>query len=220
VEIQLRTFDAIIFDLDGVILDSEKIWDRGQEIFFGRRGLRYERDRIKPLMSGQSILAGARIMKESFSLPEPPEEIARERVEIVRSLFQGEIPYVAGFEAFFEAVRGDFRTCVATAMEASLLDMVDAKLGLRKRFGGHVYSVADVGHVGKPEPDLFLHAAAQLQAMPVRCLVIEDSPNGIEAARRAGMRCAALTTTYGRERLTGADTIVDSFAQIPLDRAP
>lgn len=212
----MRTFDAIIFDLDGVILDSEKIWDRGQEIFFGRRGIRYERDKIKPLMSGQSILAGARIMKEAFNLPEPPEAVARERVEIVRVLFQGEIPYVPGFEAFFEAVKTAHRTCVATAMEASLLELVDAKLGLRKRFGGHVYSVADVGNVGKPDPDLFLYAARQLESAPARCLVIEDSPNGIEAARRAGMQCVALTTTYPRDLLLGADLIVDAFDQIPL----
>ncbi len=208
---------AILFDLDGVIIDSEKLWDRGQEIFFARRGLPYERERLKHRMSGQSILAGAVVMKEAYNLPESPEDIARERVEIVRTLFQGEIPYVQGFEAFFAKVQGRVKTCVATAMESSLLNMVDGKLGLSRRFIGHVYSVTDVGNVGKPAPDLFLHAAAKLEAAPAECIVIEDSPNGIEAARRAEMGCIALTTTYKRDMLGAADQIVDSFEEIELN---
>lgn len=212
----MKSIQAILFDLDGVIIDSEKIWDRGQEIFFSRRGLPYERERLKHRMSGQSILAGAVVMKETYNLPEPAEAIASERVEIVHALFQGEISYVPGFGTFFAKVNGPYRTCVATAMESSLLDLVDGKLGLRRRFGGHVYSVADVNHVGKPDPALFLHAAAKLETAPAHCVVIEDSPNGIEAARRAGMQCIALTTTYKRDLLIGAGQIVDSFDQIRL----
>ncbi|MBI2061223.1 MAG: HAD family phosphatase [Nitrospirae bacterium] len=212
----MKSLRAILFDLDGVIIDSEKLWDRGQEIFFAGRGLPYERERLKHRMSGQSILAGAVVMKEAYALPETPEEIAQERVKIIRTLFQNEISYVQGFEAFFAEVRNGFKTCVATAMEISLLGMVDAKLGLRRRFSGHVYSVADVGNVGKPAPDLFLHAAAKLATAPKECIVIEDSPNGIEAARRAGMGCIALTTTYRRDLLGGADQIVDSFEEIEL----
>lgn len=215
----MKSIQAILFDLDGVIVDSEKIWDRGQEIFFSRRGLLYERDRLKHRMSGQSILAGAVVMKDTYSLPEPAEAIARERVEIVRALFQSEIPYVSGFETFFTKVNTTYRTCVATAMENSLLDLVDGKLGLRRRFGGHVYSVADVNQVGKPDPALFLYAASKLETAPEECVVIEDSPNGIEAARRAGMGCIALTTTYHRDLLGGAGQIVDSFDEIKLNSA-
>ncbi|MFZ2643579.1 MAG: HAD-IA family hydrolase, partial [Verrucomicrobiia bacterium] len=63
-------------------------------------------------------------------------------------------------------------------------------------------------------PDIFLHAASQLGSKPENCLVIEDAPHGVEAARRAGMRCIAITTTYDREKLRGAERVVDSFAEI------
>jgi beta-phosphoglucomutase-like phosphatase (HAD superfamily) len=75
-----------------------------------------------------------------------------------------------------------------------------------------------VGHRSKPNPDIFLHAASRLDAKPENCLVIEDAPHGVEAAKRAGMKCIALTTTYDRQILCNADLVVDSFAQIePAD---
>jgi beta-phosphoglucomutase len=74
----------------------------------------------------------------------------------------------------------------------------------------------DVEQRSKPNPDLFLHAAGRLEARPENCVVIEDAPHGVEAARRAGMKCIALTTTYDRRKLSQADIVVDTFDQIDL----
>ena len=83
-------------------------------------------------------------------------------------------------------------------------------------FGGRVYFPSHVGGRAKPAPDLFLYAAAQLGAPPERCLVIEDSPRGIEAARRAGIPVIALATTHEKEMLQEADRVVGSFGEIVL----
>ena len=207
---------AVIFDADGVIIDSERIWDLAQEEFLRRRGIAYDRDRVKPLCMSNSAVGAIRALQELYGFEGDPEEMSRERIGLVREHYQKGIPLVDGFEAFHDAIRGQYLTAVATAMERGLLETVAERLGLGQRFGGHIYTIADVGDVPKPNPDIFLHAAMRLGAAPAECLVIEDSPNGIQAARRAGMRCLALTTTFGPATLAGADAVVAGFAGIPL----
>ena len=73
-----------------------------------------------------------------------------------------------------------------------------------------------MNYVSKPEPDIFLHAAKMLGENPANCLIVEDAPAGVAAAKRAGMSCVALSTTHGREHLLDADQIVDSFSEINL----
>jgi len=101
---------------------------------------------------------------------------------------------------------------------AGSLEIADQRLRLSELFNGNVFSVAEIGYVSKPNPDIFLYAARKLNSQPEHCLVIEDSPHGIEAAKRAGMRCIALTTTYTRDKLAQADLVVDSYSQIDLGR--
>lgn len=207
---------AILFDAEGVVIDTEQAWDHGQRIFLERRGLPYDRERIKPLLTGRSLVDGARVMQRELGFAGDPEVLAEERLEIVRELLVEEARFMEGFPAFFESVRGRYRCCIATALERSLLAAVDRKLGLSGRFGDRLYAIADVGNRSKPDPALFLLAAERLGVVPDRCLVIEDAPNGIEAARRAGMRCVGLTSTYGPERLVEADWVVGSFKEIEV----
>ena len=206
--------EAILFDAEGVVIDTEEVWDHGQRVFLGRRGLVYDRERIKPLLTGRSLVDGARVMQRELGFPGDPKALAVERLEIVRELLVEEARFMEGFPAFFESVRGCYRCCVATALERSLLAAVDRKLGLSELFDGQLFSIADVGNRSKPDPALFLFAAERLWVRPERCLVIEDAPNGVEAARRAGMRCVGLASTYRSEQLAAADWVVDSFAEI------
>lgn len=208
--------DAIIFDGEGIVVDTEAIWDRGQREFLERRGLVYDRERIKPLLTGRSVLEGVHIMQREYGFSGEPEALAAERIAIVKDLFAQEVKFIEGFEAFFRQVRDRYKTCIATAMAEDLLAVVDRRLGLSRLFDGHIFSLADVGYRSKPNPDLFLYAAARLGSRPANCLVIEDAPHGIEAARRAGMRCVALTTTYRREQLAAADLVTDGYPEIDL----
>lgn len=210
--------DTIIFDAEGVVVDSEAIWDSGQTEFLRRRGHAYDRERIKPLLTGRSVAEGVRVLQQAYGFGGDVEAQARERIDIVRRLFLEETRFIPGFVEFFARVRGRYKTCIATAMAPELLPLVDRRLGLSSLFGERIFTLADVGYRAKPEPDLFLHAARQLGSEARHCVVIEDAPHGVEAARRAAMRCIALTTTYEAGLLQAADQVVNEFAAIDLDR--
>ncbi len=206
--------ETIIFDGEGVVIDTETIWDQGQAAFLGRRGIAYDRSRLKPLLTGRSLMDGTEVLRNEFGLEGKTEDLARERLEIVRERLDRDARFIDGFLEFFERVSGTFQTCVATAMPEDLLAIADRRLGLSELFGGRIFTLSDVGNRSKPNPDLFLFAARQLGSRPDSCVVIEDSPLGLEAARRAGMRSIGLATTFPPERLTNADLVARSYAEI------
>lgn len=206
--------DALIFDAEGVVIDTEPMWDRGQLEFLRRYGHPYDRSRVKPLLAGQSAVNGARILKELFGLPGDPADLALERIELVRQLFHTEVRFIHGFEEFYHRVQPVFKTCLATALDEGLLRAADQTLGLSRLFGDRVVTLSDVGFRSKPEPDLFLHAADLVSSPPERCLVIEDSPNGIEAANRARMQCIGLATTFEPAQLTGAGWVARNYDEV------
>ena len=106
-------------------------------------------------------------------------------------------------------------TCIATASDDRLILLADEKLGLSKIFGaGKIFKISDVGNTSKPDPAIFLYSAARMNRAPEECMVIEDAPHGVAAAKNAGMYCVALTTTRPREELTRADIVVDSYGDI------
>jgi beta-phosphoglucomutase-like phosphatase (HAD superfamily) len=157
------------------------------------------------------------LLQEQYGIEGDVEALAQERMEIVSRLFEEEVRFTDGFPEFFaERVQGRYATCIATSMTAELFAVADQRLGISRLFEGRVYFPSHVGGRAKPEPDLFLYAAAQLGAPPERCLVIEDSPRGIEAAHRAGMRVIGLATTHPKELIARADVVVGSFAEIEL----
>ena len=208
--------DTIIFDGEGIVVDTETIWDKGQEEFLRRRGFVYDRERIKPLLTGRSLAEGVEVMKQEYKFEGDTEVLARERADIVRELFAHEVRFIEGFLEFFESVRGLYKTCIATAMDQGLLELVDHQLGLSALFENRIYTLVDVGHRSKPNPDIFLYAAQQLRSSPENCVVIQDAPHGIDAAKRAGMRCIAISTTYDCEKLQNADVVVNSYSEIDL----
>lgn len=208
--------DTIIFDAEGVVIDSEAIWDKGQDEFLRRRGIVYRREVVKHLLTGRSLVDGVRVMQKLYGFAGDPEKLARERKEIVKSFFKNEVVFINGFESFYGKIQEKYRTCVATSLDPELLAIIDGQLNLSYLFRGNLFSIAEVGYRAKPHPDLFLYAADKLNTPVTNCLVIEDAPHGIEAAKRAGMRCVALTTTYDRARLGQADVVVDAYEQIDL----
>jgi beta-phosphoglucomutase len=211
------TIEAILFDCDGVVLDSETVWDRCETEFLRRRGVVFDLARTKPLITGLGQRAGVLLLQEQYGIAGDPDALVAERLEIIRGLFEREVRFTPGFPEFFEAkVRGRYATCIATSMPEELFAVADRKLGISRFFGDRVYFPSHVGGRAKPAPDIFLYAAAQLGAPPERCLVIEDSPRGLEAARRAGMASIGLATTHGAEMLGEADRVVASLAEIVL----
>ena len=208
--------EAILFDADGVVLDTEGIWDLEQTEFLRRRGVVYDRTRTKHLMTGRTLPEGVQILQHAYGFSGELDLLAQERRDIFRSLCETEIAFMSGFSEFFGRLKDQYKTCVATSMDPEILPLIVEKMGLRDLFDDRIFSTTDVAGIAKPNPDLFLYAACRLGCDPARCLVIEDAPHGIEAARRAGMRCVGLATTYGPERLAAADLVARSFDDIDL----
>ncbi len=198
--------------MEGVVIDSEGAWDQAQKILLERRNLIYERDKMKKKLTGKSLSEGISIIKKIYGLEESVDSLLAERNVLFKKNIQN-IFFLKGFLDFYDQIK-DYKKCIATSMDKELLDIVDKKLGLTELFNGNIFSIADVGYVSKPKPDLFIYAANMMHSKPINCLVFEDSPYGIQAAKNAGMKCIALASTYKREMLSQADIIVDSFSQI------
>src|ERR1700685_378807 len=162
--------DTIVFDGEGVVIDSEPIWDRGQEEFLRRRGAPYGRAKVKHLLAGRSMAEGVRILQDEYGFSGDPEQLAQERIAIVEDLFRTEVNFVPGFEDFYRRARPSFKACIATMMPEQLLEIVITRLKLNQLFGDHIYCPEPDRLAGKPAPDLFLYAARRVGSEPAACV--------------------------------------------------
>lgn len=208
--------NTIIFDAEGVVIDTEKIWDNALMEFLKRRELEYERNKIKHLVTGKSIYESVKALKKEFNIKGSIEKLARERINIIKKKLLEDVKYMNGFLNFFNEIDPLFKTCIATSLDRSLLDKVNDKIKLSNYFSNRIYSVTDIGNISKPDPAIFLYAAKNINSNPESCLVIEDSPSGVNGAKNAGMLCIGLTTTHEKEKLYNADFIFNSFQEIEL----
>lgn len=204
--------EALLFDAEGVAIDTETIWDAAQVELLARRNRVYDRDRTKHHLTGRSSAEGIRIIAEQYGLDDDPDLLAKERLDIVHEL-AGRVQFMPGFFEFYAAVRTRYQTALATSMDSGFFELVEGQLGLRSLFEGRVFLLSEKIRA-KPHPDLFLVAAAGLGVRPNRCVVLEDSPHGVEAAHRAGMLCIGMATTYPEEVLAGSDLVVGSFNEL------
>ncbi len=209
---------AVIFDCDGVLIDSEIIAIEVETALLAGHGLHYEIPEFTARFMGMSDKAFYAALSED-SLARLGRELPvdfRARVDAgKRVLNEQKLAAVVGIEAAL--ARLALLKAVASSSEAHHLDYKLRKTGLRDIFAPHIYSADHVTHA-KPAPDLFLYAANALGVVPRRCLVIEDSVNGVKAALAAGMRVWGFAggghmDDGGRARLTaaGAERIVDDW---------
>lgn len=216
-----KPIKAIIFDLEGVVVDSEPLWSEANVVLLWRHGLTgYDDARTKHLLMGRSVVEAVRILQAQYNIPGDPYELAAERKQIFLELVAKELKFIPGFQTFFEPLREHYHVAAATSAERRFLQAFSNHLDLQKLFGKHIYSIEDINFVSKPNPDIFQHAAKGINVNPEACVVVEDAPNGVQAAKAAGMRCIALTTSTTQERLAaaGADAVVDDYSEIDLTK--
>ena len=206
---------AIIFDLEGVLIDTERLWDLETKELLARRGITYHRHQIKHLLSGHALPEGVKRLKAFYQLPDKSEELVKERFEIMEQLIDDQICYFDGVVELVNKLKNLYQVAVATAMDADLLQKVDKKLGLNKLFANHVYSVADVNNVSKHKPDLFLHVLKTLGVKPEMAVVVEDSPSPIVGAHLAGIEVIGVTSTYAADKLGAADYVLEHVTDLP-----
>ncbi len=174
----------MIFDCDGVLVDSDRISLRIQAERITALGLptTYE-DCVRDYL-GLGMPATLRILAERLGRP-LPDGWAEDLDAAVREAFRRELQPVAGIAAALDAI--DLPICIASSGNQEKMRLTLGLTGLRDRFAGRIFSAEEVER-GKPEPDLFLHAAERMGTAPRDCVVVEDSPFGAAAARAAGMR--------------------------------
>ena len=214
---QLYDF-AAIFDLDGLLADTEPIWSDSARVLLSRRGKAYDPS-LKPMLLGRHPVEVAGIMVRHYGLSDEPEALVAERVEILRGLYRdGGVPLLPGALDLVRAVAAaDIARAVASGSPRSLVDTVLQHTGLVDSFP--VCLGSDQVARGKPAPDLFLEAARRLAVDPSRCVVLEDAGAGVEAALAAGMVCVAVPDDgTPRSDLAGARLVVRSLAELTVDR--
>jgi beta-phosphoglucomutase family hydrolase len=194
---------AVIFDWDGVVVDSSRHHERSWEVIAGRHGLPLPPDHFKRGFGKKNNI----IIPDLGWATDPAgvEALAREKEEIYRSLVRAEgIEPLPGIRELLDSLTAAGLPCaIGSSTERANLDALLDLMDLRRRFSA-IVSGEEVEH-GKPDPAIFLLAAERLGTAPADCAVIEDAHVGIEAARRAGMRVAAVATTHPVDELGAAD---------------
>jgi len=180
---------AVVFDLDGVLVDSEHVWDEAREHLARERGGRWHEGAQRDMM-GMSSTEWSRYMHERIGLPEPPEEISAEVVSRLEKIYREHLPLIDGAAEAVERLAERWPLAVASSSNRPLIDLVLELSGLARFFSATVSS-EEVPR-GKPAPDVYLEAAKRLAVEPVTCAAIEDSENGILSAKAAGMRVLAI----------------------------
>ena len=181
--------DLVIFDCDGVLVDSEPISIAVLIDAVAAAGVPLDEQTAYELFLGKSMATIRQIIEADFGLAMTDGHLDEIRAEIFRR-FKAELKPIAGVAAILPRLGVPY--CVASSSQPERIRLSLQVTGLLDQFEPHIYSATMVSR-GKPFPDLFLHAARSMGAEPARCLVIEDSPAGILAAERAGMRVFAFT---------------------------
>ena len=206
--------EAVVFDLDGVLLDSEQLWDEAREELARERGGRWH-ERAQRDMMGMSSPEWSRYMHDVIGLSEPPEEINAEVVRRIARRYRGRLPLLPGAAEAVERLGARWPLGLATSSNREIIDLVleVSRLG---RFFRATVSSEEVER-GKPAPDVFLEAARRLGVAPERSAVVEDSENGMLAGRTAGMRVVAIPNAHfppGEQALATADVVLGSLDEL------
>lgn len=207
---------AVIFDMDGVLVDNADIHRKAWVQFSEQQGHPITIEDFEQIGFGD---VNRRYLEFVFNRKLSEEEVntlAHKKEEVYRELFKKEIAPVNGLIEFLKEVRDSgLKTAVGTSAPRVNLDFVMDRLELRSYFDVMVDDL--YVHKGKPAPDIYLKAAELLNVEPAACVVIEDAYLGIEAAHRAGMTCIGLSTTYPPEKIAAADHIVKDFTELDVN---
>ena len=211
-----QPFRAVIFDLDGVLADSEPWWNEIDKKLLGEYGVTYRGEHHRNVL-GVSYRLAVEFYKKTFGLTAPTEELMRRRGEIAAEFFANHVGLFPSTRATLEELRQmNLRLAVATSsVSASARPFLDRRQ-LTAFFD--LIVTGDEIERGKPYPDIYLHAAEKLGVTAKACLVIEDALSGIAAGKAAGMRVAAIPDTRfvdAREYEKEADYLLRDLSEIP-----
>ena len=202
---------ALVFDLDGVIVDSEHVWDASREALARERGGNWHEGAQQDMM-GMSSVEWSRYMHDVIGLKDPPEEISAEVVRRLEATYREDLPLIDGATEAVARLAERWPLGLASSSNREIIDLV-LDLSDLARFFRVTVSSEEVPR-GKPAPDVYLEVAGRLGADPGRCAAVEDSRNGILSARAAGMRVITIPNPRfppDEEALAAADVVIPSI---------
>ncbi len=206
--------EAVVFDMDGVLVDTEQVWDEVREELVRERGGRWS-NRAQADMMGLSSTEWSRYMHDELALVEEPEEINDEVVRRMLGRYETDLPLIPGAVEAVRRLAPELILALASSSNRPLIDAVLRRAGITDLFATTVSS-EEVAR-GKPAPDVFLEAARRLGIAADRCAAVEDSSNGLRAADAAGMRLLAFPNGHyppAPDALALADVVLASLDEL------
>ena len=208
------SLEAVVFDMDGVLVDSEEIWDEARRKLALERGLAWPASAQRDMM-GMSSLEWSRYMHERVGLTEAPEEISAEVVSRLEDLYWQHLPLMEGAVQAVERMAKRFRLGLASSSNRPIIELVLGLAAVADYFEVSVSS-EEVEH-GKPAPDVYLEALKRMNVAPSRAAAVEDSTNGLLSASAAGMLVVAVPNPVFPPRadaLAAAAVVIDSLTDL------
>ncbi len=209
---------TVIFDMDGVIIDSNPFHKKAWELFLEKYNFKYSEEDFKQKIYGKTnkdimyTLFGDKLNIKNL------EKLIYEKELFYQKSFEPYICLTKGLEQFLEMLKSNnVQIGISTSAPAMNIDFVMEKTGIRDYFS----VIVDDSQVnkGKPDPEIYLKTATRLSVDPSECIVFEDSISGIQSARNAGMKVVGITTTHGKEELSGlVDYIINDFSELTFDK--
>ncbi len=207
---------AVLFDMDGVLIDSEPEYRRIEEVLFRSIGIILDVEDVKG-NAGKGVLDMWSEAKEKFGFDEDPLLLMKAEAQMIKEYYQSDRlkAIKPSLVLLKSCAKSGLKTAVATSSGEKNARIIIEKLGV----GGCVDAVAagDMVERTKPSPDIFLLAASLLKVSPKECVVIEDAVNGIIAAKVAGMKAVGFKAPGSNQDLSSADIVVDSLGKINID---
>ncbi|HEV2902181.1 MAG TPA: HAD family phosphatase [Gaiellaceae bacterium] len=185
--------DAVVFDLDGLLLDTEQVWDEVREDLVRERGGRWH-DRAQADMMGMSSTEWSRYLHDELGLREPPDELNRIVVERMEERYRRRLPLVDGAVEAVRRLADRWPLGLASSSNRPLIDLALNEMGVADHFRATVSS--EEVERGKPAPDVYLEAARRLGVRPEDAVAVEDSASGIRSAKAAGMGVIAIPNAH------------------------
>ena len=209
--------EAVVFDLDGVLIDSEPVWERVRRGLVADQGGHWAPDAQRKLM-GMSTQEWARYLSEDLGVGLPPDQVAAQVIDRMAASYREHLPLLPGSVEAVRRLAARWPLGLASSAPAALIDTVLESAGLRPYFQVAM-STEQVPH-GKPAPDIYLAVAARLGYSPAACAAIEDSSNGLRSAAAADLRVIAVPRPQyppDPDALAAASLVLPSLAELTTD---
>jgi HAD superfamily hydrolase (TIGR01509 family) len=209
--------EAVVFDLDGVLLQTEELWDEVRAGLAHERGGRYGPEAQRAMM-GMSSLEWSRYMHDEVGVPDSPKQISAEVVRRLAARYRTELPLIPGAVEAVRRTAERWPLGLASSSNRLLIELALELAGIHHLFKA-VVSSEEVPR-GKPAPDVYLEAARRLGVAAERCAAVEDSHSGIRSAKAAGMRVVAIPNPSfppGDEALAEADLVLRSLDELTAE---